>query len=508
MPNHAERLFKLYSGLSRAHGQYRLFNRKSGKGKEEGVGNTIREGATVELWEKHISGEYGLGIVPIREDNTARFGAIDIDKYDHDLTRLASQVEKMELPLIVCRSKSGGAHLYLFAREDLPAVTVRNKLMEWAVLIGYSGVEVFPKQISLAGPEDVGNWINMPYFRAEDTNRYAVFGGKRLDLEGFLKVAETMAVTEESLEEVRPTNESPLVNGKFEGAPPCLQALAARGIDEGGRNNALFAIGVYLRKRFGDEDWKEKIDEYNQKFFTDPLGSREVQQIIKNVSKKSYGYRCEEQPMASVCNRQICLSREFGIGSQDGDPGVVFGGLVKINSDPPTWIWDVNGARIALQTQELKDQARFHARAIECINTWPNAVPPRKWQELIRQKLNNVEVVEAPPEASREGQMWILLQRYILEAPQARHRDELLQEKPWTHEGRTYFSASAFRKYLDRQRFNANERDIWGWLRNRDADHGFFNIKGRGFNWWSVPAFAQQTEEFDVPSILDQDEPM
>jgi len=504
----AERFQELFTGLSRAHGQYKLFNKTSAKGKEEGVGNTIRTPATTALWEKHLAGTYGLGIVPICEDNTCRFGAIDIDQYDHDLKDLAEKIEKLELPLLVCRSKSGGAHLYLFAREPVSAELMRGKLMEWAIAIGYGGVEVFPKQVNLAGPEDVGNWINMPYFNSEETIRFGVFNRKVLDPESFLEIAEMLSVTGESLKATEAKNNNPLVNGKFEGAPPCLQTLAARGIEEGGRNNVMFAIGVYLRKRYGDEDWKDKMDEYNQKFFTTPLPSAEVLDIHKKVNKKTYGYQCNQPPINSVCNRQICLSREFGIGSSDGDPGVVFGGLVKIDSDPPSWIWDVNGRRIALSTLELKDQARFHARAIESINTWPNPIKPVKWQALIRDKLANCEVVEAPPEASRGGQMWIHLQNYLTMQPHGRHRDEMLTGKAWTDDGRTYFSAGEFKKHLDRQRFHCSEREVWSWLRDRGATHGFFSLKGKGFNWWSVAAFSEQDEEFEVPSILDDEEPM
>jgi hypothetical protein len=61
---------------------------------------------------------YGIGIVPIRDDATCVWGAIDIDlDKEPNLTVLAKQVHKLELPLIVCRSKSGGAHLYLFCRS-------------------------------------------------------------------------------------------------------------------------------------------------------------------------------------------------------------------------------------------------------------------------------------------------------------------------------------------------------------------------------------------------------
>ena len=48
-------------------------------------------------------------------------------------------------------------------------------------------------------------------------------------------------------------------------------------------------------------------------------------------------------------------------------------------------------------------------------------------------------------------------------------------------------------------------RTLWVWLRERGAEPQFFNVKGRGINVWSVPAFDEQTEELDVPTIENQD---
>jgi len=500
----AERFHALFPGLTRAHGKYTMTGKTSKKGKREGYGNTIQGPATADLWEKHLEGEYGLGVVPIRDDDSARWGAIDIDKYDKDIRLLAEQVAALELPLVVCRSKSGGAHLFLFVRDDdIPASLIRSRLMEWAIVIGHSGVEVFPKQISLAGPEDVGNWINMPYYEGDKTDRFAVFNGKKLSAKEFLDVAGMIATTGDVLEDFEIQIPSG-VKDLFEEAPPCLQTLAVQGFEEGGRNNALFDIGVYLRKRYGD-DWEERLDEYNSTFMQPPLASKEVQQIVKHLKKKTYFYRCNEGPINAVCNKQICYTRVHGIGNPPGDPGVIFGTLVKVDTEPPTWIWDVNGARISLMTQELKDQARFHARAMESINMWPMPVKPGEWQKIVREALSKVEVIEAPPEASRDGQMMIHLENFLSRQP-ARHREELLMNKPWHNEGRSYFTVSEFQKYLSQQRFYTNEREIWNWLRDRDAEHHFFNMKGRGLNCWSIPSFSAQSEDFETPSILNEEE--
>lgn len=512
----AQRFFERFSGLERAHGQYRLNGQVSGKGKKEGHANTVREPLTVTHWERHLKGTLGIGIVPIREDNTCRWGAIDIDEYTGSLEELSDQVARMEIPLILCRSKSGGPHLYLFLSDDVPAELVRGKLMEWAVALGYSGVEVFPKQVSLAGENDVGNWINMPYFGDESEDgslRFAIMGGKRLTAEQFLDLADMMAMDYDSLSEFKVTQPEEF-GDMWEESPPCLQSLAMRGFGEGSRNNALFDIGVYLRKRYGDDGWEDLLDEYNQKYMDPPLGHKEVTSVARSVKRKTYEYRCGEQPICGACNKQICRTRQFGVGTVDGDPGVVLGTLVKLETEPPYWIWDVDGARLELSTSELKDQNRFHTKVIEVLNKWPTLVKPKQWAEIVRQKLQSVEIVDVPPDATQEGQMWALLEQYCTGKQGARTREEMLPPlyKPWTprevsdvseesYLGRTFFSAVHFKQYLEQNRLRVTERQLWSWLRNRGAEHHGFNIRGRFINVWSVPSFATMNEDFAVPKM-------
>jgi hypothetical protein len=55
------------------------------------------------------------------EDDACLWGAIDIDQYPLDHSEVLKRLSRLELPLVVCRSKSGGAHLYLFFKEFVEA---------------------------------------------------------------------------------------------------------------------------------------------------------------------------------------------------------------------------------------------------------------------------------------------------------------------------------------------------------------------------------------------------
>lgn len=283
------RLFDRFTGLKRGHGHFQPEN-TNGNGKLKGKFTTEYAPATPELWSGHLAGVYGLGIIPIRDDATVRWGAIDIDGKP-DLAKIASDIGREGLPIVVCRSKSGGVHLYLFSTEDIPAAVVREKLTGWAALLGHAGAEVFPKQNRLAGPRDFGNWLNMPYFGGQDSERHAIDAeGERLTLDAFLDLADNLAVSRSELEDIG-TPTDPTVEGALFEAPPCLQCIAGRGgAGEGHRNKMMFNLAVYARKRHGD-DYADHLDTYNQSpYLESPLPTKELTAIRKSVSKKAYEY--------------------------------------------------------------------------------------------------------------------------------------------------------------------------------------------------------------------------
>jgi hypothetical protein len=287
MENLAQGFFNLFAGLERAHGTFAVTRKNEAKNKMEGRASTVHEPLTVEVWEKHLAGETGVGVIPIMDNSKVWWGALDIDRYDIDLLELEKQCKKMDLPMFLCRTKSGGAHLYVFFSEMASAKIVRTKLSEFSVALGHAGVEIYPKQIALASKKDVGNWLNMPYFSGDETERYCIHFGKKLSTSEFLELAMKHRITEETL-----VMTVPFTGKEFSDGPPCLQTLATRGFAEGGRNKALFNIGVYLRLKDPD-NWEKALEESNRKLMTPPLSSREVLLLTKSVGKKDYGYTCK-----------------------------------------------------------------------------------------------------------------------------------------------------------------------------------------------------------------------
>lgn len=513
----ADKFMARFAGLERAHGTYTIGagTRADAKNKIKGQALTKLEPVTAELWSRHLAGEYGLGIVPIRDDASCLFGAIDIDAYDNfDLPALEAKCLALKLPVIVCRTKSGGAHCYLFAAEPLTAAEVRGALVEWAAALGYPKAEVFPKQVQMASANDVGNWINMPYFDAARTTRYAIEGGKAIDAEAFLTLAKKRAVSRAQLAEVAVVQSLGLEHG-----PPCLQFLAREGFGEGSRNNALFNLGVYCRMRYnaepawlpGGETWETAAERMNEQFMSPPLNKREVKEVFGSLRRKSYFYLCNMPPISSCCNKDLCRQRRYGIGNghAGADPDaapVQLDNPRRMLTEPITWIVTVDARDLELTTEELMDQRLFRKKAIEKLKL---ALPPlkaRAWEPMISRIVTEAQDIEAPRDAGPEGRLMVLLEDFCTNHAEAKAVDEILLGRPYTENDRTTFRGKDFMRYLDQHHFrDMKERAVWAALRRHGAEHNEVKLKGKTLTCWSVPAFERQTEDFDRVRVSAED---
>ena len=145
-----ERFKNIFQGLERAHGVTRIGQSNGDGTKVKGQSFVKREPVTDELWQNHLNGKDSLGVIPINDNNQCRWGCIDIDSYaGFDHKKLIQKIKFLKLPLVVFRSKSGGAHVFLFTSAYVSARLMQEKLMQIKAVLGYGGSEVFPKQTEL-----------------------------------------------------------------------------------------------------------------------------------------------------------------------------------------------------------------------------------------------------------------------------------------------------------------------------------------------------------------------
>ena len=442
-------------------------------------------------------------MIPIDEDNLVKWGAIDIDVYSLDLVKLVQKIEEFTLPLVVCRSKSGGAHVFCFLTEKVPAGDMQDKLREISAGLGYGGVEIFPKQREvLVERGDIGSWLNMPYFEGDDSMRYGFdTKGNALQIQDFIPFVSTRSIDHKELLEL----EVPVVDDMVEG-PPCLQVLLQQGFPEGTRNNGLFNVGVYLKKS-DPENWHTEIEEYNRKYVHPPLPAQEVLTLISTLKKKEYNYKCSDEPIRSYCNVAKCRGCKFGIGGSNTTP--TFSSLSKLDTKPPLWFLSINDKRLELTTEQLQNQLKFQRASMEVLNIMPPRMNDRSWQTLIQSLMDNgMEIIEVSEDVTIEGQFMELLESFCTDMAQANTREEILLGKPYTEDGKTYFRIKDLKEYLVKHRFTDMETNrVASKLRDLKAQHKFFNIKGRGTNVWYIDEFdyddskGLKTQDFEDKGI-------
>lgn len=502
----AAKFHDLFQGLDRGHGHYDLSKAVLEGEKRKGRASFVSGPATVEHWEAHLEGKIGIGIVPIRDDATVVWGAIDVDTYTVDLPALS--VKLASTALVVCRSKSGGAHIFCFTSEPVPARLMQERLARAAAALGYGGVEIFPKQTELLAERgDIGNWLNMPYFGGEASSRYCLINGESVDPATFIEAAHARRL---SLEDMRGFTLVDEADGEkvLPDGPPCLQILCRNGIGSGGRNNALYNIGVYLKMAYPD-DWKSRLEDYNRQFVNPPLDAGEVVALLKSLDKKQYHYTCDREPLASHCDRRACVKRKHGVrgGEGDKDPELpMIGGLTKLETQPPVWFLDVEGRRMGpMATEDLQMQFKFQRVCMEQINKMPPQIKPQKWNELINTLLATAQIVEMPDDSSDSGQAWFHLEKFCLGRAQCEEFEELqLADKPFTDDvnGLTYFKLTDFIAYLERRRFkNTTPQKLAALLRERGAQHERKKINGKPVMLWVLPKFEQAAAHLSTPDF-------
>lgn len=471
---------------------------------------TVRQPVTREVWLAHVAGLEPLGIIPIRDDNTCVWGVVDVDSYDVEFPELVGVLKKHGLPLVTCRSKSGGAHLFLFMADAVPSELMQSRLREMAALIGRGTSEIFPKQKAVALERgDLGNWLNMPYFGGDETDRYGVKpNGAAMTMEEFVHVAESLMQPRAFLDQsFRRMTEKQDVTGRhrrdpnFGDGPPCMQHLTTEGFPEGTRNKGLFALGVFAKKKYGDK-WEGVLEGWNREFFEPPLPATEVMQIIRQLQKRSYNYTCKDTPLSLHCNASLCRTRRFGVGGEDDFPRV--SGMSVIKSSPPLWFVDVDDRRVELTTEQLQSYTLFHRACIEQIYTCYRMMSTSDWIGVVSEAMRDAVEIDAPNEIGYEGHFLELVEEFVMSRHRAETREELLLGRPYEEDGRHYFRLRDLSKFLELAGFKIYTRpQIVTRLRALGGDRHFFNLHNntKGVSVWWIPAMFVATPKIALPKM-------
>jgi hypothetical protein len=389
--------------------------------------NTTQKRAyTIADVEQHLAGGLGVGISPLMPDSTCTWAAIDIDRPDDadevDFVKIAKKIKQHSLPVVMCRTRSGGAHLYAFFTRAVPAKLARVTLHKWVDKLKPIEVDLVTpsadyQTVEQDGTLHVSRSMNLPYWKADDTNRYAFAadGKTKLTVVQFLDVAEA-ARHDPGLYMDIPTDE-------HAGAPPCVVRMLADGVPAGLRNEGVTQIAIYL-KRVDSKDILPRLAAINAKSVEPPLQMDELRKIAKSVgsANKDYRYKCRTEPCKSLCDSKVCLTRAHGIKPNEDETFIE--GLPPIESvvrvqktmeEGGIYQVRINGHVMYAPYDKLVSVRGAQQLFMENMGViLPAKLSHGVWYDFIAPRIATARIEDTAPEDSDHGRLDALLNGFIV----------------------------------------------------------------------------------------------
>lgn len=471
--------------------------------KRKGSSYTEKTAITDEVYEEHINGVKSIGVVPLTGNNEVFFAAIDIDVYPLDPRRFCSFFAKYSLPFTVFKSKSGGAHAFVFFEKEAEARDVIAQLERTVSLLGLpKDTEIFPKQ---ATTDSIGNWINLPYFNAYNTERYAYDDkGEPLDFEDAMEIAWGRRTSVSDLK-------SALTRMPFSEAPPCLQGLYLSGLvteKNHNRNKFLFNACVYLKSR-NPEDYEERLKAVNNSLAS-PMDELELERtVLHSFLNGDYSYQCDEPWLADFCNKSVCGKRKYGKSSTYVSD-FTFEGLRQVQSDPPYYIWKINGTDMTFYSEaELRKQDKFADYCVRYLHRCPNRLKDAIWIDILNKALSNIEIVKQSDGDNMLSEAEIFkqhLREFLIERQLAQNPGQVLMGQAYLDEELGYCfrptDFMAFLEYIKRYKIGGTNR-----LHQQLKAHGAYSTKlynpltKKAFRVWAIQPQALEDSPCDFGSV-------
>ena len=358
-----DRFIKIFEGLDRAYGQFKK-NDSRVSVKVEGKPWVEHKPLQKQLWENHLMGiGVSLGVFPLTDEGTCKWGAIDIDVDGLDYEELLKKIREFKLPLIMFRSKSGRAHVYLFMKNFTSAEEVRLVMKKFASKLGLADKldRIYPMQTEL-GEKDTGSWLNLPYFNHEEGSRYAYKDDfDAASIEEFFEMHKKYAqesLDEYLVEEIKTTKK--VKNTTLESLllpchKNCLKLNDNKVPSDIGRNDFLLHSLVWAKRA---EKHTKKIEEYkhldskgllkhfNKKYFKEPLPEDEMEKTIFKSEDKEYKYLCKRPKIKKFCDPSACVRHICGITQEQAlelvEAKEALGQITQYCSDPPIFYESVD----------------------------------------------------------------------------------------------------------------------------------------------------------------------
>ena len=444
-----ERFINIFEGLESAYGQFKKENNRLSI-KVEGKPWVEKKPITKELWQNHLDGiGPNLGVFPLRRDGTCKWGAIDIDENNFNYKDLLERIRKHKLPLIMFRSKSGRAHVYMFMKDFTSAKEVKLVMNKFAAKLGLANIldRVYPMQEYL-GENDFGSWLNMPYYNQEEGSTYAYKDDfDSATIEEFFEMYDSYAqedLTVHLVEEVKQNIKKPKEKKLEDFFLPCVKNCLAENNNKIPSNinrndfllhkftwsNRAMEKGVKKIPEFSNLNSKSLLKHFNKKFLEEPLDEKEIEQTIFKSEDREYNYLCKKPTIKKYCDASACTRHTCGITPLEADQLIkatqALGNITQYLSKPPIFFESVdvkndNGdgykrIKIEMQGEDIIDKQKW-IRKLANQGYFPHPsvldMKQKEFQGMQYQRLEAMLYEAADEEASEDFEFKSLIYNFI-----------------------------------------------------------------------------------------------
>tara|TARA_R100000008_G_scaffold81699_1_gene65233 strand:+ start:670 stop:2337 length:1668 start_codon:yes stop_codon:yes gene_type:complete len=450
---------KIFEGYGWAHGIFKK-DKSNLPGKVEGVSIVKREEVTKVMWENHLNGlEPSLGIMPVTEKSECKWGCIDVDKFDLDYEEILKKIRKLSLPLIMIRSKSGCAHLFLFVKKFVPAEEVQFVLKKFAAQLGIADKldRIYPMQTKFI-KGGTGSWLNMPYFNHEEGTRYAYKDNfDAASLSEFFEMYEKYAQDDlkQYLTDEQEVEEKVVKNKKIKKPAylPCIQNCMKDNngkIPDGMRNEFGFQAAWFFKKAHEEISKFEGtirtphslLSDFNTQKISPPLEGKTINKLTDQLANNDYNPKCKVKCIKKYCDLPACKKNIFGItpdfakelyAAED-----ILGMIYEYGSVPPKYYMYVKvkgikdtlkDVRVEFKGSELKDKKAFLTKLHNFGHFPPKALEMMKatdFSDFIDARLSVRTYEEASEEAHHDFDFVSIIRTFLVKATVSIDKKDLL----------------------------------------------------------------------------------
>jgi hypothetical protein len=495
-----EKFINIFEGLERAYGQFKKNDKKLSV-KVEGRPWIEHKPITKQLWENHLNGVGNrLGIFPLKDDGTCKWGAIDIDVNNYDYESLLQKIRKLKLPLIMFRSKSGRAHVYMFMKQFTSAEEVQLVMKKFAGKLGLANIldRVYPMQTSLADKKD-GSWLNMPYFHHEEGSTYAYTDDfEDASIDQFFEMYDQYAQTDlidylqeevpEAIKKVKKPKEKKLEDFFLPCTKNCLKLNDGK-IPNENRNDYLLHMytwsmravekGVNKIEAYSKMDAKTLLKHFNQEYMARPLEEKEIDNTVLKSTDREYKYLCKRQQIKKHCDASACVRHLCGISPEQAADLVeaeqAVGDITEYTSKPPIFYESVDvknrtgdgfvRIKVEMQGSDLIDKQKW-VNILANAGNFPHPavlkMKPIDFQAFQYARLEKRVYEEADEEASDLYEFKIMVYNFVRKATVSFDKSVLLDNGCYvdqnTHD--LHFKLGRLVEYFRSQKDNTSIKKI------------------------------------------------